>query len=164
MRGWIVSTAWSITSDSSTAAADAGGVEQVVQQVRHVVDLAPDHPGQVQQLGRGVGDALEQRGGHADRRERVAQLMGQHCEEFVLAPVGGLGVVARTLGTDGGQHQVLVGFAQLGDHLLERGLVAGDPAQHFHFILERANAAQQQLLRQAADRLPGAPFVKETLL
>jgi hypothetical protein len=78
-------------------ARDARDVEQVVDEARHVAYLAADdgaalaHPGFVQ-----AADA-QQVGGGADRRQRVAQLVRQHREEFVLAPVRGAQLVLGRL-------------------------------------------------------------------
>ncbi len=66
----------------------ARDVEQIVHQPRHVAHLAADdgaalvHPARIdvaepEQLGRG-----------ADRRERIAQLVREHRQEFILAAVG----------------------------------------------------------------------------
>ena len=82
---------------------DARNVEQVVDEPRHVVRLAADH------VARPVHGRLRHiRALHdvhrvADGRERVAQLVRQHGEELVLAPVRFLHgrVQARVLHGDG---------------------------------------------------------------
>ena len=68
--------------------ADAGDVEQVVDQPDHVPELPLHH-------GAGLGDGVGVAAGEphdlqavAERGERVAQLVGQQREELVLAPVG----------------------------------------------------------------------------
>ena len=55
--------------------------------------LALDHLAQAG-LVPGARAAVQQAGRHADRHQGIAQLVGQHGQEFVLAPVGFLGVVA----------------------------------------------------------------------
>ena len=69
------------------ALADARDVEQVLDQARQLRDLAVGDvggPGQLRLGRREPADHLE-RG--ADRRERVAQLVREHRQELVLAPV-----------------------------------------------------------------------------
>ncbi|KAF1858502.1 hypothetical protein Lal_00015019 [Lupinus albus] len=78
-------------------ARDARHVQQVVHDVAHVRDLARDD----------VADLLHARlaricqaqhvGRAGDRRQRIAQLVRQHGEEFVLAPVGQLQGFFRAL-------------------------------------------------------------------
>ena len=75
----------------------AGDVEQVVDQAGHVPDLALDDresPVDVRRVD--VGRSEDQQG-IQDRSQRVAQLVGQHGEEFVLAAVGLLGFGAGRL-------------------------------------------------------------------
>ena len=69
------------------AAADARDVEQVVDQPRHVPDLAAQHRARARRYHRVVRPHLQEleRGEHG--RERVAQLVRQHGQELVLAPV-----------------------------------------------------------------------------
>ena len=74
--------------DHHLALHDARDVQQVVDEPRHVIGLPADHiAGPVH---RGLRDvvALHDVHGVADRRQRVAQLVGQHRQELVLAPVG----------------------------------------------------------------------------
>nr|GEU28581.1 hypothetical protein [Tanacetum cinerariifolium] len=74
--------------DGDQAARHARHVQQVVDQARHVVHLAHHDAGRaVHRLGRGVA-AAQQLGAGADGRERVAQLVRQHGQEFILALVG----------------------------------------------------------------------------
>ena len=70
------------------AVRDARNIEQVVEQQRHVLHLALDHIAGPALLR--VGGVLVARdgGGLTDRRQRIAQLMRQRREEFVLAAVG----------------------------------------------------------------------------
>ncbi|MCZ7560103.1 MAG: hypothetical protein M5U30_08735 [Burkholderiaceae bacterium] len=63
------------------SAGDARGVEQVVDQPRHVRDLPLDDVAQVLQHCPVGTRVFQKRGDHADRRERVAQFVrhdGQH--------------------------------------------------------------------------------------
>ena len=77
------------------AAGDAGQVEQVVDQPRLQLDVAPDH-------GQGLGHARAEvaavlepvHGGH-DGRQRRAKLVGQRREEPVLGRAGLLGPLPR---------------------------------------------------------------------
>ena len=96
MSGRAVSTA-ALTIDCRSvcclrsckrAVRDARDIEQIVEQQRHVLHLALDHivgPALLR-----VGGVLVARdgGGLADRRQRIAQLMRERREEFVLAAVG----------------------------------------------------------------------------
>ena len=68
--------------------AHARDVEQVVEQPLHVPDLPPDHlAGHRRGLGvvRGQAEDLD---GAEDGRHGIAQLVRQHRQEFVLAPIG----------------------------------------------------------------------------
>src|SRR3569833_1364719 len=78
------------------AAAHLGHVEESVDEVHHVIDLALDH--RVLARERGIAAQLDQLERGHDRRERVAQLVAEHRQELVLAPVRFLGgEPARTL-------------------------------------------------------------------
>ena len=95
-EGAAVSTAWvtmvrnsSVSrSELDLASRDPGDVEQVVEQAGHVLDLplrrsrAPDRAWRVVAV---EADHLQ---GVTDRRQRVAELVRQHGQEFVLAAVG----------------------------------------------------------------------------
>ena len=66
---------------------DARDVEQVVDQPGHVARLAPDHLlGQPSHL-RVILAQPQKLGGIEDRGQGIAQLMGEHGEELVLAAV-----------------------------------------------------------------------------
>ena len=78
-------------------AADAAHVEQVVDEPHHQQHLAVDQVARPGQVGvRGVGHAHDLHG-VTDRRQRIAQLVGERGEEFVLAPVA---LAQRLLGHD----------------------------------------------------------------
>jgi hypothetical protein len=79
-----------------TPVRDARDIEQVLEQARHVADLPLDDLRAPAQLA--VLQVARQEHLHAapDRRERVAQLVRQHRQELVLAPVGLLQARART--------------------------------------------------------------------
>ena len=71
------------------AARDARDVEQVVEQPRHVIDLAVDHvaaPTSTAPRSRAAVLLIVRR--VADRRERIAQLVRQRRQELVLAAIG----------------------------------------------------------------------------
>jgi hypothetical protein len=76
------------------AARDARDVEQVVDQARHLRDLALDHFDRF--LDFRIRQALQVEGGVAHRRERVAKLVREDRDELVLAAAGFL---ALQLGT-----------------------------------------------------------------
>ena len=69
------------------AARDARDLQQVVEQPRHVLDLAVDDVLRPLQLRLGRVRRLADPRRVTDRRERVAQLVGEGREELVLAPV-----------------------------------------------------------------------------
>ena len=75
------------TCERDLALVDARHVEQVVDEPRQLVDLALGDvhgPGQLGLVRRDLADHLDR---VADRRQRVAQLVREHREELVLAPV-----------------------------------------------------------------------------
>ena len=82
------------------AARDAADVEQIVDQARHVADLALEHLGRRAERSVAVAAAADRRTQHlhrvADRRQRIAELVRQRGQELVLAAVG-LGEVAGEL-------------------------------------------------------------------
>ncbi len=69
-------------------ACDARDVQQVVQQQGHVTHLALDDLVAPALLGLGGLRQARHRAGLADRRKRIAQLVGQRRQEFVLAAIG----------------------------------------------------------------------------
>ena len=74
--------------DLDLAARDAGDVEQIVDEASEVPALAfddVDAPGGVAHL---AGRLAEDGDGVADRGERIAELVGQHRQELVLAAIG----------------------------------------------------------------------------
>ena len=70
------------------AARDARHVEQVVEQQRHALHLARDDFAAPLALAFIGGVGVEDAHRVADRRQRIAQLVRQRREEFVLAAVG----------------------------------------------------------------------------
>ena len=70
------------------AAADAGDVEQVVDQVHHVADLALHHFPDLAHRRRIVAAQAHHRQAVADRRQRITQLVRQGGQELGLAAVG----------------------------------------------------------------------------
>ena len=104
---------------------DARHFHQVVHQPRQVLGLPVDHLARLFQLARQRPEHAHHRGRIADRRERVAQLVRQRGEEFVLAAVGFA--------------QRLLGFA------LGRDVgVGAEPLHHLAvLVLERLRAGQE---------------------
>ena len=66
---------------------DARDVEQVVEQPRHLPHLPLDDAADVAQRGVVGQRQAQRRHAAADRRQRVAQLVGEHGQELVLAAV-----------------------------------------------------------------------------
>ncbi len=92
---------------SDLAGGDALDVEQIVDEVREVSDLPPDH---LTRLGRGTllcVHAPQHSDGAADRAERIAQLVREHRQELVL----GVAVAHRAVAIAPGFEQL----AQVGD-------------------------------------------------
>ena len=77
------------------AAGDARHVEQVVEQPREVVRLAAHHAARALRARLERGARVDERDRVHDHGERVAQLVGQHGEELVLAAVGAHRLLAR---------------------------------------------------------------------
>ena len=112
------------------AARDARDVEQVVDQPHQVLDLALDRSrGLAAIAGSGRRAGMPSRcSGVADRRQRIAQLVRQHRQELVLAPVGDRAVprcvraaCAQVLARGDIEREtdelvVRVGNARIGDH------------------------------------------------
>src|SRR5690349_5560951 len=68
--------------------ADTADVEQIVEEPRHLVNLALEH--RVQRFVRGVAScsASQHLGDVANRRQRIAQFVTEHCEKLILAAIG----------------------------------------------------------------------------
>ncbi len=69
-------------------AGDAADIEQVVDETHHLSDLPLHDPACGAQSGVRQVRPLEQPQAVTQGRQRIAQLMGQHGEKLVLAPVG----------------------------------------------------------------------------
>jgi hypothetical protein len=110
---------------------DARHVEQVVDEARELRDLAVDDLARHAQRRVAVVRAAEDLARVADRRERVAQLVRQHREEHVLAPVRLL-----QLGEQAAQLVLALALAQ-------RGLGRGDERRHAHRTLEQDHVAER---------------------
>ena len=67
---------------------DAPDIEQIVHEPGHQRDLSLDHVGDAVDDRIPLAAALHQRDGVADRRQRIAEFVGQHGQELVLATVG----------------------------------------------------------------------------
>ena len=79
-------------------------VEQIIDQMCDVVDLPRDHVVRAGfRLALGVRH-LEHLGGSADRAERIAQLVGQQCQELVFRAAVVLGTVAVAVGLEELRH------------------------------------------------------------
>ncbi len=103
------------------ALGDAADVEQVVDQMDHLTELAFDD------VASAVDGLRLARQGHdleriADRRERIAQLVGEGGEEFVLAAVGAAQRLLHRLAAGG--------IDDRAEHAGRRGAVAVDRAVH----------------------------------
>jgi len=77
-----------LLAQREAAARDAADVEQVVDQARELVDLPVDHLAAPGHLWIELVLLAEDGDGVADRRQRIAQLVREHGEEIVLAPLG----------------------------------------------------------------------------
>ena len=95
---WISSCAFDhLALQVQLAAADAGQVEQVVDQPDLHVDVPPDHlHHRPERLGR-LGPLEDRRDRRQDRAQRRAELVAQGRQEPVLGPVGRLGLRPRRL-------------------------------------------------------------------
>jgi hypothetical protein len=95
-RGWQVSSASDSTCATVSglrpqfqlAAAHARHVEQVVHQPHHVRELAVHHVARARRHRRQFAHPAQDLQPRADRRQRIAQLVRERGDEFVLAPVG----------------------------------------------------------------------------
>ncbi len=65
---------------------EAGHIEQAIEQLGHVIDLARQDLADPRDPRVGIGQRAQQRGGIEDRRQRVAQLVAEHGDEGVLLP------------------------------------------------------------------------------
>lgn len=99
---------------SDLAGGDALDVEQIVDQMREVADLSPDH--RTRLGGRAVlcVRALEHSDGAADRADRIAQLVSEHRQELVLCIAVAHGAVA-----------IAAGFEELAQVRHDQAQVAG---------------------------------------
>src|SRR6187402_1833473 len=76
-----------LLSKKDLALRDAGNVQEVVDQARHVRDLAIEHRASGPQVVlAGIG-TIEDLVGVANRTERVAELVAEHRQELVFLPV-----------------------------------------------------------------------------
>ena len=73
---------------ANLVARDAGHVEQVVDQVRQLRGLALDHPEGAAGLVPTGSGTVEDVEAVLDGRQRVAQLVREHRQEFILALIG----------------------------------------------------------------------------
>ena len=77
-----------LLAEFDLAPGDARHIQQVIHQPGHLLDLAVDHvPGPLQLRYRRTFDTQDLRR-IADGGQRVAEFVGQHRQELVLAPVG----------------------------------------------------------------------------
>ncbi len=115
-------------AEPDLAVRQPGDVQQVVDQPRHVPDLPLDHVAGELDQRRVVGrlpqdvDRVEHRG------QGVAQLVGEHGEELILAAVG----VGQLLGLTAELHLELLAIGGVADHLGEALELAPLVAQGGH--------------------------------
>ena len=115
-------------AEPDLAVRQPGDVQQVVDQPGHVPDLPLDHVAGELDEGRVVGrlpqdvDRVEHRG------QGVAQLVGEHGEELILAAVG----VGQLLGLAAELHLELLAIGGVADHLGEALELAPLVAQGGH--------------------------------
>ena len=84
--GHDVLQAYQALLDLDRAAGDAGDVEQIVNEPNQVLNLALDDLQRLAVLT--ITPQLQQLNGGHDGRERVAELVTEHGEEFVFGSVG----------------------------------------------------------------------------
>jgi hypothetical protein len=96
-------------------AGHARHLQQVVEKTGHVPDLAFDDPVDLLQVGFRGRDQAQDRVGGANRRQRIAQLMGECGEKLLLPQVRPRGGIGQRLGVERGQNQMLICLAQLSD-------------------------------------------------
>ena len=70
------------------AAGDPRNIKQIVDHARHVLDLVFDHLGGPSEVGTVGPFQLHDLDGVADGRQGIAQFVGEHGQELVLALVG----------------------------------------------------------------------------
>ena len=126
------------------AARNAQDVAQIVHQARHVLDLAADHG--LFALGGRILPRLHHVQRADDGRQRVAQLVAEHGEDFVLGARG----VLRAL-----QQALVLGVALLQRAARQnlRGDVGGDRHQPLHAarqVVHRLDGELEPALGQAA--------------
>ena len=133
-------------------ARDARHVEQVVEQQRHALHLARDDFAAPLALPFVRGIRIEDAHGIADRRQRIAQLVRERGEEFILAAVGfeqrALGVLeAADVEIDAGPALDAAGFVADRHALREDGVVFAVDAQHAVLAIPVAAGARAFLPR-----------------
>ena len=79
----------SLSTQLDMAAGDAGDVEQVVDQARHMIDAALDRVARCDRFPLPTADHVEDMDSIAQRRQRIAQLVREGRQKLVLPPIGG---------------------------------------------------------------------------
>ena len=141
------------------AAGDARDVQQIVHQPHHVQQLAVHHLAGPLPADRVVGGHADQLQRGPDRRQRIAQLVGQDRQELVLLPVGvaGVAVQPRVLDGDAGPIGQLLGEQEVGFLIApaRAGGQEGQDAQDLGADLDRDDDARLQ--PRVAQEPAGAP-------
>ena len=109
INGRLVSTAWDndlsdvdrLFAELDLAAGDPRDVEQVVDQADHLLHLAGDHVARPAEVSAVQSRLLKDLDGVADRGQGVAELVGEHRQEFVLPAVVLLDVAVEPRVVDG---------------------------------------------------------------
>ena len=80
---------------------DARYVQEIIDEAGEMLDLARDHGQQVFGFGRVGLEAFQRLEGIAHGGQRIAQLMGEHSQEFILAAVGFAQLALQLVSVDG---------------------------------------------------------------
>ena len=127
------------------AARDARDVEQVVDQARQVAVLAREHVARPHELRVVDRLALHELDRALDRSERIPQLVREHGEEIVLAPVRGFERFLRAHALGDLRLQRAVRLRELGVRLRERRVQRFELARFFR--LQRGVGIREVLVR-----------------
>src|SRR5262249_17765475 len=79
------------SDQGDSATCDTCCIEKIFHQARHMFHLACNYAARSVEM---IGTLKELRG-QRDRVKGIAQLMSEHCQEFILGPIGGLRQLAR---------------------------------------------------------------------
>src|ERR1700722_4231603 len=97
-------------------ARDPRDVEKVVEQAGQVLTLSGNHRSQAAQPGVGADLSGEKHRCVANRRQRISQLMREHCEELILLAIGPAQRLLRSLALGdvpiGLEHELAFAYAR----------------------------------------------------